>query len=240
MASRILGMGDVLTLIEQAEKTFDQEQARIAAEKLLSSKNKYTLQDFLSQMQQMRKLGPMSKIMAMLPGMSQMRETIDNFDEREVDRVEAIIYSMTPAERSDVEILNASRRLRIAKGSGTSVQQVNELVKRFVAARKMMQQMAPMMGQVVKASANSVAKRQKKKGAKVSGNPAKRAAAMAQRVAGAHSDVADVADASSAYGFDANVLQDTNVLSELTQSTKFDLPPALRQLLDQQGQGLRH
>ncbi|MDR0436349.1 MAG: signal recognition particle protein [Propionibacteriaceae bacterium] len=246
MASRILGMGDMLTLIEQAEKAFDQEQARIAAEKLLSSKNKYTLQDFLQQMQQMRKMGPMSKIMGMLPGMGQMREAIDNFDEREVDRVEAIIYSMTPAERADVEILNGSRRLRIAKGSGTTVQQVNELVKRFVAARKMMQQMGGMMGQVAKAAGKSGGKQQgRKKGGKVSGNPAKRAALEAERASGLrvpllagdadHADGVEVAAPSlSAYGFDSTALEDPAMLAELSQGSKFDLPPQLQQLLDQQ------
>jgi signal recognition particle subunit SRP54 len=243
MASRILGMGDMLTLIEQAEKAFDQEQARIAAEKLLSAQNKYTLQDFLSQMQQMRKIGPMSKIMGMLPGMGQLREAIENFDEREVDRVEAIIYSMTPAERAEVEILNGSRRLRIAKGSGTTVQQVNELVKRFVAARKMMGQMGGMIGQATKAAAKGSSKQQsKKKGGKISGNPAKRAALAAAKAANAQPGAATVAAEGtpalpvSPFGFDAADFESPELLADLSQTTKFDLPPALRQALDQQNQ----
>ena len=96
MASRILDMGDMLTLIEQAEKTFDQEQALKAAEKLTGQGGDFTLDDFLEQMQQIRKLGSMSKIMGMLPGMGQFRDQLENFDEREIDRIQAIIQSMTP------------------------------------------------------------------------------------------------------------------------------------------------
>ncbi|HHT12809.1 MAG TPA: signal recognition particle protein [Propionibacterium sp.] len=141
MASRILGMGDVLTLIEQAEKTFDAEQSRAAAEKLMS-KNSFGLQDFLSQMQQLRKMGPMSKILGMLPGAGQFKDAINEIDEREIDRIEAIIFSMTPKERDDVSILNGSRRARIARGAGVEVSDVNKLVNRFVDARKMMESMA--------------------------------------------------------------------------------------------------
>ncbi|MHA6511363.1 signal recognition particle protein [Tessaracoccus sp. Z1128] len=141
MASRILGMGDVLTLIEQAEKTFDAEESRAAAEKLMG-RNKFGLQDFLSQMQQLRKMGPMSKILGMLPGAGQFKQAINEIDEKEIDRIEAIIYSMTPRERDDVAILNGSRRARIAKGAGVQVAEVNKLVNRFVEARKMMEAMA--------------------------------------------------------------------------------------------------
>ncbi|GAA4892779.1 signal recognition particle protein [Tessaracoccus lubricantis] len=141
MASRILGMGDVLTLIEQAEKTFDAEQSRAAAEKLMS-RNQFGLQDFLSQMQQLRKMGPMSKILGMLPGAGQFKQAINEIDEREIDRIEAIIFSMTPKERDDVAILNGSRRARIARGAGVEVSDVNKLVNRFVEARKMMESMA--------------------------------------------------------------------------------------------------
>ncbi|MHA6524498.1 signal recognition particle protein [Tessaracoccus sp. G1721] len=141
MASRILGMGDVLTLIEQAEKTFDAEESRAAAEKLMG-KGKFGLQDFLSQMQQLRKMGPMSKILGMLPGAGQFKQAINEIDEKEIDRIEAIIYSMTPKERDDVSILNGSRRARIARGAGVQVSEVNKLVNRFVEARKMMEAMA--------------------------------------------------------------------------------------------------
>ena len=125
MASRILDMGDMLTLIEQAEKTFDQEQALKAAEKLTGKGGDFTLDDFLEQMQQVRKLGSMSKIMGMLPGMGQFRDQLENFDEREIDRIQAIIQSMTPAERANPKMIDGSRRARIAKGSGRQVSDVN-------------------------------------------------------------------------------------------------------------------
>ena len=142
MASRILDLGDMLTLIEQAERTFDSEQALKAAQKLTGQGGEFTLDDFLDQMQQVRKLGSLSKIMGMLPGMGQFREQLENFDEREIDRLQAIIQSMTPAERADPKIIDGSRRARIARGSGRQVSDVNALVDRFFQARKMMQSMA--------------------------------------------------------------------------------------------------
>ncbi|PJI94441.1 signal recognition particle protein [Luteimicrobium subarcticum] len=186
MASRILDMGDVLTLIEQAEKAFDAEQAQIMADKVASGKD-FTLADFLVQMQQLRSMGSMKKMLGMLPGMGQMREAIDNFDEREVDRVEAIVRSMTPAERENPKLINGSRRARIAKGSGTTTTDVNQLLERFENAQKMMRQMArgggmpgmpgmggfPGMGGGKKARGRQQAPARKAKGR--SGNPAKRA-----------------------------------------------------------------
>ena len=142
MASRILDMGDVMTLIEQAEKAFDQEQAAKAAAKLSGQGGEFTLDDFLEQMQQVRKLGSMSKIMGMLPGMGQFRDQLENFDEREIDRIQAIIQSMTPAERANPKMIDGSRRARIAKGSGRQVSDVNQLVDRFFEARKMMSSLA--------------------------------------------------------------------------------------------------
>ena len=142
MASRILDMGDVMTLIEQAEKTFDQEQALKAAEKLTGKGGDFTLDDFLEQMQQVRKLGSMQKIMGMLPGMGQFRDQLENFDEREIDRIQAIIQSMTPAERANPKMIDGSRRSRIARGSGRQVSDVNSLVDRFFEARKMMMSFA--------------------------------------------------------------------------------------------------
>jgi signal recognition particle subunit SRP54 len=190
MASRILDMGDVLTLIEQAEKAFDQEEALKAAEKLTGGD--FTLDDFLAQMQQLKKLGSMSKILQMLPGMGQVREQLENFDDREIDRIEAIIRSMTPAERANPKLIDGSRRARIAKGSGRAVSDVNGLVDRFFEARKMMMQMAkgggmpgmpgmpgiPGMGGPgggKRTSAKQKAKKGKAKGARRSGNPAKAA-----------------------------------------------------------------
>jgi len=145
MASRILGMGDVLTLIEQAEKHFDADQAEAMAGKLAG--DDFTLEDFLSQMQAVRNMGPIGNLLKMLPGMgAQVREALDQVDDKDVDRITAIIRSMTPGERADAKLINGSRRLRIAQGSGTSVQEVNQLVDRFFEARKMIKQMAGMGG----------------------------------------------------------------------------------------------
>ncbi|CAM3758938.1 signal recognition particle protein [Isoptericola cucumis] len=141
MASRILDMGDVLTLIEQAERAFDAEEAEKMAAKVSAGED-FTLSDFLVQMQQMKKLGSMKKMLGMLPGMAQMRDQLENFDEREVDRVQAIIQSMTPAERENPKIINGSRRARIARGSGQTTTAVNGLLDRFTQAQKMMRQMS--------------------------------------------------------------------------------------------------
>src|SRR5690606_29447085 len=141
MASRILGMGDVLTLIEAAERAFDEKQAAEVADKLKTEKG-FTLEDFLAQMQAVRRMGPLSKILGMLPGLGEVRDQINQIDDRELDRIEAIIRSMTPAERADPKIINGSRRARIAKGSGTTVSDVNLLVERFLEARKVMSQLS--------------------------------------------------------------------------------------------------
>ena len=141
MASRILGMGDVLSLIEKAEQQVDGEQAEALQEKM--RKDQFTLEDFLQQMRQVRKMGPLSGIIGMLPGMGAMKQLKDaDIDEGELDRVEAIILSMTPAERAEPGMIKGSRRKRIANGSGTRVQHVNQLVKQFDQMRKMMRSMA--------------------------------------------------------------------------------------------------
>ena len=140
MASRILGMGDVLSLIEQAEAVMDQEKAEVAAQKLGSGE--LTLEDFLDQMLIIRRMGPIGNILKMLPGGKQMSQMADMVDEKQLDRIQAIIRGMTPAERDNPKILNASRRKRIANGSGVTVSEVNKLVERFFEARKMMGQMA--------------------------------------------------------------------------------------------------
>jgi signal recognition particle subunit SRP54 len=138
MANRILGMGDVLSLIEKTEKTYDEEQAKELERKL--RRNEFTLEDFLDQMQQMRKMGPLSSLLGMMPGLAGHQLRNLKVDERELDRVQAIILSMTPEERRRPELIKGSRRLRIARGSGTSVQQVNQLVKQFDQMRKVMRQ----------------------------------------------------------------------------------------------------
>jgi signal recognition particle subunit SRP54 len=192
MASRILGMGDMLTLIEQAEKSFDADQAADAAAKLTAGKGAgFTLDDFLQQMQAVRKMGSLSKIFGMLPGMGEMKQQIADIDEKEIDRIEAIIHSMTPGERADPKIIDGSRRQRIARGSGTSVSQVNGLVDRFFQARTMMNQMVSgggmpglpgmggmpgMPGSGKRAKARQQAKKGRTK--RGSGNPAKRAQAQ--------------------------------------------------------------
>jgi signal recognition particle subunit SRP54 len=140
MASRILGMGDVLSLIEKAEQQVDEKAAQDLQEKL--RRDQFTLEDFLQQMRQVRKMGPLSGIIGMLPGMGAMKELKNaDIDEGELDRVEAIILSMTPQERANPAIINGSRRKRIANGSGTRVQHVNQLVKQFDQMRKMMRSM---------------------------------------------------------------------------------------------------
>jgi signal recognition particle subunit SRP54 len=144
MASRILGMGDVLTLIEQAEQVFDQGQAQAAAEKLTAGQ--LTLEDFLEQMLAVRKMGSIGNLLGMLPGGAQMKQAAANIDDSHLDRLQAIIRGMTPAERADPKMINASRRQRIAKGSGVRIAEVNDLVNRFFEARKMMQQMAGRFG----------------------------------------------------------------------------------------------
>ena len=138
MASRILGMGDVLTLIEKAEETFDADEAAKAEAKL--RKGELTLEDFLDQMRQVRKLGPLQNIVGMLPGMPKELRSAE-IDEGELGRVEAIICSMTPAERRDPSIINGARRTRIAQGSGTTTQQVNAMLKQFKAVQQMMRTM---------------------------------------------------------------------------------------------------
>jgi signal recognition particle subunit SRP54 len=220
MAGRILDMGDMLTLIEQAEKAFDAEQAAKDAEKLMGGS--FTLDDFLKQMEAISKMGSMSKIMGLIPGMGQYKEQIENFDDREVDKIKAIILSMTPAERENPKIIDGSRRARISKGSGTQVKDVNGLVDRFFDARKMMQQMAkgggmpgmPGMPGLPGAGKRAGAKQkpqQKKKGKRVSGNPAKRAAAA--------TGSAPKGDGANAFGFPAQGDQ------------PFELPKELKDLL---------
>jgi len=223
MASRILDMGDVLTLIEQAEKTFDADKAMQAADKLAGKGGEFTLDDFLEQMQQVRKLGSMSKILGMLPGMGQMREQLENFDEREIDRIQAIIQSMTPGERANPKIIDGSRRARIAKGSGRQVSDVNQLVDRFFEARKMMMQMARgggmpgmpgmggpgMPGMPGPGKRGGKAQPKKGKGARRSGNPAK----AAQEAAAAKQKAA--AGAGSPFGSPAGDIDYEKAAAEL-------------------------
>jgi len=142
MASRILGMGDVLSLIEKAEALYDEKKARELERKI--RKDSFTLEDFRDQLRQVRKMGSLESILSMIPGMSKRVKGMADLDldEKKLIRVEAIINSMTPQERANVSIINGSRRLRIAKGSGTTVQEVNQLLKQYLQAKKMMKRFA--------------------------------------------------------------------------------------------------
>ena len=195
MASRILDMGDLMSLIEQAEQAFDAESAERFSQKVADGED-FTLDDFLEQMQAVKKMGSIGKLMGMLPGMGDMKAQLDQVDERELDRVAAIIQSMTPAERANPKILNGSRRARISAGSGTKVADVNNLIERFGQAQKMMKQMGKGgvpgmpnmpgmpgmpgmsgMGGGKKSKGKQPKSQKAAKGAKGrSGNPAKRAA----------------------------------------------------------------
>jgi len=139
MASRILDMGDMLTLIEQAERTFDQQQAADMAGKLVSGDG-FTLEDFVDQLNMVRKLGPIGNLLGMLPGAAQNRELFSQISDKDLDRAAAIVSSMTPTERRNPKIINGSRRARIAAGSGVTVSEVNSLVMRFFEGQKMMRQ----------------------------------------------------------------------------------------------------
>ena len=184
MASRILGMGDIATLAEQAKKAFDGDTSEKLEAKFARGED-FTLEDFLDQLSAMSKMGSMSKLLGMLPGSAGMKKQIDNFDEGEIVRTKAIVESMTPIERRDPKVLNGSRRSRVAKGSGRAVSEVNNLVDRFSAAQKMMKQvrnggmpagMAGMGLPPMPAVKAIIAPKKKSK----SGNPAKRAIEEAQ------------------------------------------------------------
>ena len=148
MASRILGMGDVLSLVEKAQEVYDAKQAKEIQKKF--RKDEFTLDDFLEQMQQVKKLGSLEQILGMIPGMGNLKKQLEGADidlnGKEIRRIEAIIRSMTPKERADIKIIDGSRRKRIARGSGTSVQEVNKLIKQFAEMRKMMKKMKNLKG----------------------------------------------------------------------------------------------
>ncbi len=144
MASRILGMGDILSLIEKAEAEVDQEKARELSQKLRKAEFDYN--DFLDQMNQIKKMGGMASIMSMMPGMGQLKDLDTDENEKNMARVEAIILSMTPAERANPSLMNLSRKQRIARGSGVDISEVNRLVKQFDQMKKMMKQLPGMMG----------------------------------------------------------------------------------------------
>ena len=178
MASRILGMGDVASLAEQAKRAMPEETSKKLEDKFVKGED-FTFEDFLSQLEAMKNMGSMSKLMGLLPGAAGMKKQIENFDESELVRTRAIIQSMTPLERNDPKVLNGSRRSRIARGSGRAVSEINSLVERFSQAQKMMKQMRggnmpaglPNIGSMPKPQqSNNIPKKKSR-----SGNPAKRA-----------------------------------------------------------------
>lgn len=247
MANRILDMGDMLTLIEQAEKAFDEKQAEEFARKFAEGDD-FTLDDFLQQMQAMKKMGSMTKLMGMMPGMGEMRKQLEQVDDRDIDRIAAIIQSMTPAERTHSKIIDGSRRARIAKGAGVEVSAVNNLLKRFAEAQKMMRKMGqggggipgmpqiPGMGRRAKAR---TAKKNQRGTRGRSGNPAKRAQ---QEAAGAQqATVASAAPGSGlmtgqgagtglANGFDPSEL-DAATIPGLAEANLDELPDEVKKLL---------
>ncbi len=164
MASRILGMGDVLTLIEKVEATFDEEEKR-QAEELLQS-GTLTLEDFLEQMQQIKRMGPLQNVLGMLPGMPKEIRNAE-IDDKDIGRIEAIIRSMTPEERRKPELINGSRRMRIAQGSGTSTTEINNLLKQFKQVQTMMKGMGGMGRKVAKGKAKGKKGKGKTKGPKM-------------------------------------------------------------------------
>ena len=235
MASRILDMGDVLTLIEQAQKAFDADQAEAMAAKFAADED-FTLDDFLQQMAALKNMGSLKKMLGMLPGMGELREQLENFDEREMDRVEAIIRSMTPQERRQPRILNGSRRLRIARGSGVQVSDVNQLLERFTDAQKMMRQMRkglggmpgmpgmPGTGGGKKARGRTAPP--PRKGKAKSGNPAKRAQQEREAAQRALSGPQQPAGApGSAFGLDGGAAPAASDPSNL------ELPPGFEKFL---------
>ena len=178
MASRILGMGDVASLAEQAKRSMPEETSKKLEDKFIKGED-FTFEDFLSQLEAMKNMGSMSKLMGLLPGAAGMKKQIENFDESELVRTRAIIQSMTPMERKDPKVLNGSRRSRIAVGSGRAVSEINSLVERFTQAQKMMKQMRggnmpaglPNIGSMPKPQQSDNIPKKKSR----SGNPAKRA-----------------------------------------------------------------
>ena len=178
MASRILGMGDVASLAEQAKRSMPEDTSKKLEDKFIKGED-FTFEDFLSQLEAMKNMGSMSKLMGLLPGAAGMKKQIENFDESELVRTRAIIQSMTPMERNDPKVLNGSRRSRIAVGSGRAVSEINSLVERFTQAQKMMKQMRggnmpaglPNIGSMPKPQQSNNIQKKKSR----SGNPAKRA-----------------------------------------------------------------
>ncbi len=238
MASRILDMGDVLTLIEQAEKAFDQAQAREMTRKFLADED-FTFDDFLEQMAAIKRMGSLKQMLGMMPGMQQMRAQLDALDEREFDRVEAMVRSMTPFERNHPKQINGSRRARIARGSGVSPGEVNQLLERFAEAQKMMRQLKkgggipgmPGMPGLGGPGGGKKGKQQPRKKGK-SGNPAKRA--QQEREAAQKAQAAREASLENAFGAGA-LGQGGPAADDAGDLAGLKLPPGFEKFLDGKG-----
>lgn len=231
MASRILDMGDVLTLIEQAQKAFDRDQAAEMTRKFMEDED-FTFDDFLSQMSAIKKMGSLKAMLKMMPGMGEMRDQLDSLDEREFDRVEAMVRSMTPFERTHPKQINGSRRARVARGSGVTVSEVNGLLERFGQAQKMMRSMRrgggtgiPGMPAIPGMGGGKKGKGQQRKKGK-SGNPAKRA--QEEKAAAEKSAGARVAAANNAFGMPA---QDADTQAEAGGPANLELPKGFEKFL---------
>jgi signal recognition particle subunit SRP54 len=238
MASRILDLGDVLTLIEQAEKAFDAEQTATLAGRLVSGES-FTLEDFVEQLAMVRKLGPIGNLLGMLPGAAKNREVLSQINDRDLDRAEAIVRSMTPEERRNPKVLNGSRRARIAKGSGVSVGEVSQLVTNFFEGQKQMKALfgggglpgmppVPGLGAARRAAGKSARKKGNKKKAPRSGDP-RRAAELAREAkegTTAHDRLRAMGGAGALGGGDAlGGLPDLSSLQDGLDLSK--LPPGL-------------
>ena len=195
MASRILDMGDMLTLIEQAERHFDEEQTTALADRLVSGEG-FTLEDFIEQIQMVRKLGPIGNLLGMLPGAGKNKELLSQVNDKDLDRATAIVQSMTPAERQNPKIINGSRRSRIAGGSGVTPGQVTALIQNFLEGQKQMKQMlggglgnVPGLPPGMRRAAGKASKKQKSKRKHPGGDPRRAAAKAAGAGAGNNGDV---------------------------------------------------
>ncbi len=239
MASRILDMGDVLTLIEQAEKAFDRAQAAEMTRKFMAEED-FTFDDFLQQMAAIKKMGSLKSMLGMMPGMAGMKEQLANFDEREFDRVEAMVQSMTPFERTHPKQINGSRRARIAKGSGVTVSQVNQLLERFGEAQKMMRQLRRgggvpgMPGMPGGSGGGGKRGKQAKRKKGKSGNPAKRAAQ--EKALQEKEEHARTAALGSAFG-DVDGVSGKDDSAESMDPTDLKLPKGFDKFLSGGGQG---
>lgn len=237
MASRILDMGDVLTLIEQAEKRMDREEAEKVASKLAQGEE-FNLNDFMSMLQQIKSMGSMKKMLGMMPNMRQYKQAIDQFDDSMITRIEAMVQSMTPFERANPKEINGTRRARIAKGSGTTVTEVNRLLDQFKQMQKMMGSVgkglaggggfgAPGMGFGKKSRGRMQSPKKNKKKSR-SGNPAKRAA---EEKAWAEQQAQKKGSAFGGAGAFGGVGNSADASADLSNLDMNQLPPELRKML---------